>query len=1520
MSPRTKVLSAVLALFCTALNVSAQFTENKGQIMDVAGNFHPEVRFTCSHGPDHMYFEPGRVVCVFSEAETFDFKPWYGNQRAIDSITATLGRNVQRIDIEFPGSNPDVRIEALEKNPWTTNYYLNQRENLTGVGNFKSIAYREIYPGVDLVFYHRNDGLKYDIVLKEGASLEDVRIVYNGASSVVLQNNEVLITTLYRQLRENLPLAYINGNTDLQADVRYQVNGNEISFLVTDAIPYQQLTIDPVVTWMTFFETATMAGMMDYDHNISDSLGNLFIYGRCDNSANNYPLTNPGGSAYIQSATSNDAYIAKFDPNRALVWSTYFGGNTDLDWSLGTGVMAIKGNTLHIVGDQMSTNGPFLNGGGFYYVASGTRPFWARFNKSTGQLLHLTNISGHSSSHPSIAVSPSGQVGIVLGTYDWGVQAGHIVNRAGAFNQATNGGFTDVFLMLFNSSYTQIWGTFLGGPGTQENPTIGFDASSNIFYSCESQWLSGSTAVNEDLVNPGGGAYYQATNSGEDIMFGKFTSAGALVWNTLYSGNGNDGLDDEMGNGTRVIVSPANELVVIGGTSSTDLPLMTLAGAYNQTCPANVNNGGSYDDFASFILKFSNTGVRQWATYWGENLATAWALLYDGKFTTCNKFIVAARANYTPIPLAGHYNKPSGGQSLLMQFNGSFAAEWSSYIGNNTGVPQITFTPFGNRLYLTTPTYSMTEVTVDPGGGAYYDNVFAGPHYGAYTIWEFNIIPTPEVHDTTICSGNSVTINAGGGIGTIYEWYTTPSGGSPFYTGSSYTTPVLTADVTYYITSSNGSCTSDRVEVNVHVTAGPVVSASATPPVICEGQSTSLDANGALTYTWNQGLGAGETHSVNPSTTTTYTVTGDGGGGCVATASVTVTVNTLSVAPTAISAVSNPICLGGNTDLSVSGGSLGTGATWTWYTGSCGGTPAGTGATINVSPGLNTTYYVLATGTCNTTACASMTLNVTDVDADAGMDQTMCSGEDATLTATGNGSFVWMPGGATTASILVSPAVTTTYTVTVTSGSCTGSDAVTVNVTTQADASITPAGPFCFADPAVTLTAADAGGSWSGTGITNTSAGTFDPAVAGVGTHQIIYTISGSCGDADTISISVVAVSDATITAAGPFCSDDSPVNLQAAQGGGTWSGTGITNASAGTFSPAVSGVGTFSIIYTITGSCGNADTTSITVNASADATVNSAGPFCITEAALNLTAVQPGGTWSGTGITNASNGTFDPSVAGLGSHVITYIIAGLCPDTGSVTVLVNDAYDATITSTGPYCVNAPAVTLTAADGGGTWSGTGITNATSGSFNPTLAGVGTHSIIYVISGACGDADTVSLSVLPSPAATVSGTHETCTGAGDGTAQVTGIGGTSPYTYLWVNGAVTSSLSGLNPGTYSVILTDANGCFVNDTVVIQGSFEPCEVIIPVIYVPNIFSPNGDGDNDVLYVRGQGITELDLRIFNRWGEMVFETTDLNVGWDGTYKGKPLDNAVFVYDLKATFINGESVSRSGNVTIAK
>jgi gliding motility-associated-like protein len=88
----------------------------------------------------------------------------------------------------------------------------------------------------------------------------------------------------------------------------------------------------------------------------------------------------------------------------------------------------------------------------------------------------------------------------------------------------------------------------------------------------------------------------------------------------------------------------------------------------------------------------------------------------------------------------------------------------------------------------------------------------------------------------------------------------------------------------------------------------------------------------------------------------------------------------------------------------------------------------------------------------------------------------------------------------------------------------------------------------------------------------------------------------------------------------------------------------------------------------------------------------------------------------------------------------------------------------------------------------------------------------------------------------------------------------------------------------------------------------------------VYVPNAFSPNGDGENEVLYVRSAIASKILFRVFDRWGEMVFETTDMNSGWDGTFRGKLIDPDTYDYYLEADCYGGEKAIIKGNITLIR
>ena len=146
-----------------------------------------------------------------------------------------------------------------------------------------------------------------------------------------------------------------------------------------------------------------------------------------------------------------------------------------------------------------------------------------------------------------------------------------------------------------------------------------------------------------------------------------------------------------------------------------------------------------------------------------------------------------------------------------------------------------------------------------------------------------------------------------------------------------------------------------------------------------------------------------------------------------------------------------------------------------------------------------------------------------------------------------------------------------------------------------------------------------------------------------------------------------------------------------------------------------------------------------------------------------------------------------------------------------------------------------------------------------------------------------------------------------------------------YTYNW---AVDTTLSDYfiynpmamprQPTWYIVSATNQYGCTSKDSVLIPIKLPICG--LPTVFIPNAFSPDGDGYNDVLMVNGNNIREITMSIYNRWGQKVFETNDQAIGWNGTFKGKALPPDVYGYYLRCVCNDGSELFTKGNITLLK
>jgi gliding motility-associated-like protein len=111
----------------------------------------------------------------------------------------------------------------------------------------------------------------------------------------------------------------------------------------------------------------------------------------------------------------------------------------------------------------------------------------------------------------------------------------------------------------------------------------------------------------------------------------------------------------------------------------------------------------------------------------------------------------------------------------------------------------------------------------------------------------------------------------------------------------------------------------------------------------------------------------------------------------------------------------------------------------------------------------------------------------------------------------------------------------------------------------------------------------------------------------------------------------------------------------------------------------------------------------------------------------------------------------------------------------------------------------------------------------------------------------------------------------------------------------------------------VTVTDSNGCKVSDTVTIVDALN-------IFAIPNAFTPNGDGLNDIFIPNQQNLAVMEMKVFNRWGQLVFSSSDVNKGWDGKYNGVKEEMGTYVYQIRATFFDGTSAEKKGNVVLLR
>lgn len=763
----------------------------------------------------------------------------------------------------------------------------------------------------------------------------------------------------------------------------------------------------------------------------------------------------------------------------------------------------------------------------------------------------------------------------------------------------------------------------------------------------------------------------------------------------------------------------------------------------------------------------------------------------------------------------------------------------------------------------------------------------------------------------SVCLGSGTQLHAVSGA-TGYSW-TPTTGLSNALISNPIATPSITT--TYYVLATSGNCTAtDSVMIFVNTPVIPVIS-NLSSLSFCAGDSVMIVSNTLTGNVWSVG-GINDTIIVNVAGPIFSTVTDING--CNAVSNVlNVFVNTY---PTQHSTQNFTICPGGNVNIGIP--QLTTGFNYLW-------TPADSlndstivPAIANPSGNMQYLLTVTATGNCSITDTVNVIIS-NSIAVVASNDTAICGGNSASLNATGSTTnYLWTPSTGLSnpaiANPTANPLITTTYTVTASSGTCSATDSVIITVNDPVQPTISASGPttFCTGGSVTLTSSATSGNTWSNASINNSIN------VSANGTFTVtVIDINGCNATSNPTVVTVNSIPNASAGNPVNFCSGGN-ANIGTSTSGNfyLWTpSTGLNNPNIA--NPSVTGIntGTTPIVqqYNLTvsnGSCSNTDSVLVTINplpsvdAGIDVTVCSG-------VSANIGSAGTGGIiYSWSPVSDLSGSTtsltsFTSTNAGPTPLTFVYTLtatnpATSCSNADQVNVTVNPLPTIGITNNSVNTIcSGNAVTLTALTNSSaivTWS-----NLQTGNFiSVTNAGIYTASVTDL----CGTATSNSITINID---SVNAAFTASTLTGDAPLSV-GFTNTSTVnqSYSWVFGNTGTSIL-YSPadetynvgGIYSVVLTVTTvlGCVDTASVIITVKELPL-----VFEMPNVFTPNGDNINDFLKLHSDSLAEFEIKIYDRWGLFMFESKDYKIGWDGrTQGGSAAADGVYYYIVNYRFV---------------
>ena len=735
------------------------------------------------------------------------------------------------LSVEFLCRHTRAGLEGEQPLASVTNYYSGRRNDwLPAIPHFERVRFRDIYPGIDLVWRSRGADLEYEFLARAGADPSRIRIRFTGANRISLDDQgNLILETPFGKIRHRPPVAWqeIAGRRQDVA-IALRLERNTAGFQLGPYSRHRPLRIDPVLAYSTY------VGGAGYDAGYAittDGSGGVYMTGTT--ASIGFPAQGSGVNS------NNDAFVMKFNESGDLIYTTVLASDGN---SSGQAIAADSSGNVYIAGTTEADNFPVTTGAWQTVFGGIADAFAAKLNPA-GDLIYASYIGGPGrEAGTGIAIDSSGNA------YVSGSTSGSFPTTTGAAQTLYGGGFADAFVVKLNSQGSAaVYSTLLGGTGNDEAEAITVDGAGNV---C----IAGYTDSTNLPVN----AAFQPSPGGDGDALVGCLNANGTAW-TMVSYLGGSNVDQAYA----LAIDASGNLYVAGATFSSDFPVTSAVFQ-----PA---NAGSYDAFLAQLSPGGSTLV--YATFLGGSGSDAATALAVG---STGDVWIGGYTNSTNFPVSGAWQPAAGGSfdGFLSHLSPNAAALLtSSYLGGSGDdrVLAIALDPTTGLVFATGSTLS-ANFPVTPGAmqGAAPAGVnafLATINPSAYSI--YGLVATQagaplsgvEVTLSGACAGSTSTDSNGNFFfnnlsgGDTYT-FTPTLNGYPF-SPPSQTFSTLAANQTANFTAMTGYSISGNIALTGAVPFGGVNVALSG----AVNSSTATDVNG--NYSFN-GLITG-TYTVTPS-------------------------------------------------------------------------------------------------------------------------------------------------------------------------------------------------------------------------------------------------------------------------------------------------------------------------------------------------------------------------------------------------------------------------------------------------------------------------------------------------------------------------------------------------------------------------------------------------------------------------------------------------------------------------------